>query len=169
MRIGIISDTHIPQQVASLPHQIAEALAGVDLILHAGDICVPSVLDELERIAPVLACLGDDDSFTVYDARVRENHRLTLGGLRLWLTHFLPRPALYTLNETFSPLDSYLGTTDILVFGHTHIPRVDRYHHLLLVSPGSPTLPDYAPRLGTVAILTLPGKGQAQAVIHQLK
>ena len=54
MRLGLISDTHIPEVTKELPPQIAKALQGVDLILHAGDVYAPFVLDELERIAPVL-------------------------------------------------------------------------------------------------------------------
>ena len=168
MRIGILSDTHIPQQVACLPHQIAEAFAGVELILHAGDICNPSVLDELERIAPVLAALGDDDCFTVYDARVKANHQLTVAGLSLWLTHALRRSSPYDQSKSLSDLDAYHSAADILVFGHSHIPRIDYYQNLLLVNPGSPTLPNYAPRLGTVAILNIVD-GKAVATIQQLQ
>ena len=62
MRIGLVADTHIPGAAAELPEQVAQAFRGVDLILHGGDIYTPSVLDELERIAPVLAAKGDDDS-----------------------------------------------------------------------------------------------------------
>ena len=168
MRIGIISDTHIPQQVASLPPQVARVFAGVDLILHAGDICAPSVLDELEKVAPVLAALGDDDYFSVYDPRVKERHRLVLDGLRLHLIHRLPSPSRSEWQTGVSPLDQFLKDTDILVFGHTHIARIDHHQHMLLVSPGSPTLPAYAPRLGTVAILNI-AHGKAEATIHQLE
>ena len=62
MRIGLISDTHIPHDAKAIPPQVKEVFRGVDLILHAGDIYLSSVLDELEEIAPVLAARGDDDS-----------------------------------------------------------------------------------------------------------
>ncbi|MBI4289133.1 MAG: metallophosphoesterase family protein [Chloroflexi bacterium] len=168
MRIGLISDTHIPQQVASLPSRLADVFAGVDLILHAGDICAFSVLDELEAIAPVLAARGDDDPVTVYDARVKESHRITLGGLRLWLTHVPPSPSRYDWYKNDSPYEPYVADTDIVVFGHNHIPRIDYYKSILLVSPGSATLPNYAQRPGTVAILTIVD-GKAEAIIHQLE
>jgi putative phosphoesterase len=61
MRIGLLSDTHIPDVAEKLPDELMEVFQGVDLILHAGDLYTPSVLDDLERIAPVLAALGDDD------------------------------------------------------------------------------------------------------------
>ncbi len=61
MLIGLTSDTHIPDHAKELPSQLKEAFRGFDLILHAGDIYVVSVLGELERLAPVLAAEGDDD------------------------------------------------------------------------------------------------------------
>jgi len=61
IRIGLVSDTHIPKSTHVLPPQVKEAFKDVDLIFHAGDIYVVSVLDELEHLAPVLAAEGDDD------------------------------------------------------------------------------------------------------------
>jgi len=168
MRIGIISDTHIPQQVDSLPQKLNEVFQGVDLILHAGDICEPSVLDKLERIAPVLAALGDDDPVTVYDARMKRSHRITIDGHRLWLTHSLPTLSHNDWYKGVSPLDPFTGTTDIIVFGHTHIPRIDYHKNIFLVGPGSATLPSYVPKPGTVAILTITN-GKLEATIEQLK
>ena len=61
MLIGLLSDTHIAFPSQPLPPQVLEAFRGVDLILHMGDVWIPSVLDELESIAPVIAAWGDDD------------------------------------------------------------------------------------------------------------
>ncbi len=55
MKIGLISDTHIPEVTKSLPQEVKETFKDVDLILHAGDIYLPRVLDGLARFAPVLA------------------------------------------------------------------------------------------------------------------
>ncbi|MFC1991982.1 metallophosphoesterase family protein, partial [Chloroflexota bacterium] len=80
MRIGLLSDTHIPSVEKELPEIITSALRGVDLILHGGDIYTPSVLDDLEHIAPVLAASGDDDfGDTLSDERVKGKHILKLG------------------------------------------------------------------------------------------
>src|SRR3972149_11115317 len=89
MRIGLISDTHVPEVEKEMPARILEVFAGVDLILHAGDIYTPSVLDVLERLAPVLAALGDDD-YASGDRRVKERHVLELAGQTLWLIHVGP-------------------------------------------------------------------------------
>ena len=61
MRIGLISDTHIPEAGKEIWPEIRSAFAGVDLILHGGDITVGRVLDDLETIAPVLAAQGNHD------------------------------------------------------------------------------------------------------------
>ena len=71
MRIGLLSDTHIAWEEKELPRKVFEIFYGVDLILHGGDIYAHSVLDELGRIAPVLAALGDDD-YTSDDPRIKE-------------------------------------------------------------------------------------------------
>jgi putative phosphoesterase len=74
MRVGLITDTHIPDIEEELPSQVFDVFRGGDLILHAGDIYNMSVLDELERIAPVKAAMGDDDSFTLLgDRRVERS------------------------------------------------------------------------------------------------
>ncbi len=91
MRVGLLSDTHIPKAEKELPPELMEASRGVDLILHAGDIYITSVLDDLERIAPVLAARGDDDhGDTLTDQRVKEKHILELEGKTLWLIHERP-------------------------------------------------------------------------------
>lgn len=61
MRIGLISDTHIPTAAKTLWPQIYEAFRGVDLIMHAGDLMVPEVIDWLEEVAPVMAVWGNGD------------------------------------------------------------------------------------------------------------
>jgi uncharacterized protein len=168
MLIGLISDTHIawPHQV--LPPQIKQAFAGVDLILHAGDIWIPRVLDELEAIAPVLAAQGDDDfeEDIGKDKRVAERQIMSFEGLNILVTHIKPRRSLlnhdseeaYIHANIFGsqiPAQEPNRPPDIIVFGHNHYPEVETYNGTLLVSPGSPNFPMYVPRLGTVGLLTL--------------
>jgi putative phosphoesterase len=189
MRIGLISDTHIPYDAEALPPQVKELFRGVDLILHAGDIYFSSVLDELEEIAPVLAARGDDDSPSV-NGRVKEKHVLNFEGFSLWLTHALPYFPLHSLHSypfTARSLHAMLyrvyassdqeveealrevvereDLPDILVFGHTHQAVLHRVQGFLLINPGSATFPGYKHELGTVAILTIsPGKAEAEII-----
>ena len=174
MRIGLLSDTHIPDAEKGLPPEVAEAFRGVDLILHAGDTFVSSVLDDLERIAPVLAALGDDDYPSLfYDKRVQEKHVLKLGGQTLWLTHYIPDspPAGWWLSsqgQRWLSLEQIKdGVPDIVVFGHQHRPIMERIGGILFVNPGSPTFLNYNRGLGTVAILDIDST-EAEAHILQL-
>ena len=159
MRIGLLSDTHMPDEAKELPAQIKEVFRDVDLILHAGDIYITSVLDELESIAPVLAARGDDDFGEVTkDRRVKEKHILNVEGVTIWLRHEWP---IVTWRQPEQ-------LPDVIVFGHTHEATIENKEGILLVNPGSPTFPHYQLKLGTVALLTV-NSGKAEAHIVQLQ
>ena len=162
MRVGLLADTHIPEAEEALPPEVIKAIRGVDLILHAGDIYIPSVLDELERIAPVLAARGDDDfGATLRDERVKEKHILELEGQTLWLIHERPYTPMspswlssWWQSKT-SPEQNKYGKPDIVVFGHEHRTVVQHVDGVLFVSPGSPTFLNYLHGLGTIGILDI--------------
>ena len=174
MRIGLLSDTHIPQAAEALPLEITGAFQGVDLILHAGDIYLASVLDDLERIAPVLAARGDDDwGSTLTDRRVQEKHTLELNGQIIWLTHKRPESlrSLWWVDSLrqrqTSVTHNGLSIPDIVVYGHEHRTVVQRRDNILFVNPGSPTFLGYRRGLGTVAILEI-DSSEAEVQILQL-
>jgi len=173
-RIGLLSDTHIPVDAKVLPGQIKEIFRGVDLILHAGDVYIVSVLDELERIAPVLVARGDDDdSDLTNDRRVRDDHTFTVEGVTISLVHSGPGygPWLafpYPKEDPGLASPRYQKVSGILVFGHTHMAKVENRGDFLLVNPGSPTFPHYVHRLGTVALLSV-NSGEVEARIIQLR
>ncbi len=166
MRFGLISDTHIPEAGPHLPEQVARALEGVDLILHAGDMHVIDVIDELEAIAPVIAVRGNGDAPDPWnklrpgvpdDPRVHESTVLRCEGFALGVTHAFP-----TVDE--APWSSHEATmgrlfgekVDVVVCGDTHVEKIYQDDDLFLVNPGSPTLPhNLTDRLGTVGILEL--------------
>jgi putative phosphoesterase len=162
MLIGLISDTHIPEIAQALPKQVRDLFNGVDLILHAGDIFVDSVLEELATIAPVLAARGDDD-YPIRDKRMDEVQNLTLEGLNVYVIHssqyfardLIEHPEKHNLEKA----------PHVVVFGHTHRDVVHKVGRSLLVNPGSATFPYYQLRLGTVALLTIKsGKAEARIV-----
>ena len=153
MRIGILSDTHVPEAPILFP-EILEALAGVDVILHAGDITISLVLDELERVAPVIAAQGNHDSHLAGDPRVERLQHLEFEGHTVALLHLFDPPTsdFATLSHRF------LGGAqpDIVVCGDSHQERIDVIDGVLVINPGSATLPrNRSPRLGHVAFLTL--------------
>ncbi|MBF8268117.1 MAG: YfcE family phosphodiesterase [Dehalococcoidia bacterium] len=179
MKIGIISDTHVPSAARELPSQVVRAFEGVDLILHAGDIYVPSCLDWLERLAPVMAVeLGAAAHFGG-DPRVSEQRVVEVEGYAIGMIHDLMVPGMrqevrpgniaaeYPSGSSLpGALQEIFGSrVDVVVFGHTHEAMVEEYQGVLLVNPGSPTLPRMTRRLGTIAILELTAKGRRAEII----
>ena len=142
MRIGLISDTHLPQLLHSMDElgpQTGEALNGVDLILHGGDITVPAVLDWCEQFAPVLAVRGNNDIFD--DPRLAEHQFLDIEGFRIGLAHEL-RPESRPIGEILAAsLDG--EWVDVLIGGDTHVERLEYRDDVLLINPGSPSLPHH--------------------------
>jgi putative phosphoesterase len=150
----------------TLPPQIAEAFQGVDLILHAGDICNSSALDELECVAPVLAAEGDDDCGpTLTDKRLKPKHVLKIQGLTLWLVHKNPYRYLFNLQQAKGSPAHEPDAPDIVVFGHTHYTVEQCKNGILFVNPGSPMIMNYGTKLGTVALLQIEnGKAEAKTL-----
>ncbi len=159
MRIGLITDTHIPEVARELPPKVAEVFRGVDLILHSGDIFSLSVLDELESVAPVLAALGDGDHFSlIKDHRVKTKHVLDLEGHTVWLVHEKP------LMRKLTPPEGE-QTPDIIVHGHSHVAAVYDNDGILFVGSGSPTLLHYQRGPGTAAILEITSQGAEASIV----
>ncbi|MFH0768660.1 MAG: YfcE family phosphodiesterase [Chloroflexota bacterium] len=168
MRIGLLSDTHIPEAEKELPTELMEAFRGVDLILHAGDIYLPSVLDDLECIAPVLAAMGDDDYATTRtDNRVKERHILKLEGQTLWLIHERPHPLAFPPRPNrIAPEQDKCNIPDIIVFGHEHNAVVEHLDDILFINPGSPTFLHYYRGLGTIGILDITSAKTAVRILR---
>ena len=122
--IGLISDTH-----GMLRGSVHEALAGVELILHAGDVGGDAILEELELIAPVLAVYGNTDA--PVDPRLLAAIDREIGGLRVHVSHGheLGSPTPEKLLERYS--------ADVIVYGHTHKQLVVRAGGRLVVNPGA--------------------------------
>lgn len=155
MRIGLLSDTHLPSLVRSLDElgpEIGGFLRGVDLILHAGDVTAPSVLDWCEQFAPVLVARGNNDLFE--DPRVAERHVLDVEGLRVAMVHDL-RPESRPMEVLLaSALDG--ERVDVLISGDTHVDRLELRGDVLLINSGSPILPHHKEtRLGTAGLLEI--------------
>ncbi|MBF8266334.1 MAG: metallophosphoesterase family protein [Dehalococcoidia bacterium] len=168
MLVGLISDTHIPQAAKYMPPQVKEAFKNVDLILHAGDIYQLSVLDELEQIAPVLAARGNGDTKLPPDPRIKESQVLTLDGMSLGMTHSVeyPEPPWCTIEKAMER--EFGGPVEIIVSGDTHVAIVESYKGILIINPGSPTLPNGMYQLGTVGLLEI-SAGRVEARIIQLR
>lgn len=121
MRIGVISDTH-----GLLRPEAIETLAGVDHILHAGDVGGIEILDRLRVIAPVTAIRGNVDGFGPC-AALPEIEVVELGGLSLYMLH--------DLNAL--DLDPVAAGMAAVIYGHSHQPQMEERKGLLYFNPGS--------------------------------
>ncbi|MBS4032098.1 MAG: metallophosphoesterase family protein [Clostridiales bacterium] len=152
MRIGVVSDTHIPNRARILPARLFELLDGVDMILHAGDIVEAWVLQELTALAPVEAVAGNMDPLELVN-RLGRKKTLSLAGFKLGLIHGdhgsirskTPQRALQAFSE---------DDVNCVVFGHSHQPYCQKENGILLFNPGSPTDRRREPRF-SCGILTL--------------
>lgn len=133
MRIGIVSDTHMPTRGQSLPHAVVQGLRGVDLILHAGDFCNKEAVVQLERIAPVEGVAGNNDGPEIVK-RFGRKKILTLNGFTLGLVHGDGT----RLTTERRALEAFKGeAVEIFVFGHSHVPMMKTTGGILLFNPGS--------------------------------
>lgn len=130
MRVGLVSDTH-----GRLPREVLTEMEGVDRIIHAGDIGPYSILLELERIAPVTAVCGNTDRYEICD-RVPDIAELDLMGHRVAVMH-----GHQLGTPTPEGLRAALPDARVIVYGHTHQPRVHREQGVLMVNPGSASVP----------------------------
>jgi len=131
MRIGVLSDTH-----GYFHPELPTFLNGVDLILHAGDIGTPDVLDRLESLAPVRAVWGNIDGQNIR-RRVPEDQHFELEGLSFWMTHIGGKPGRW--DKRVSPQLRH-DPPDVFICGHSHILRIERVPVLggmLFMNPGA--------------------------------
>ena len=121
MLLGILSDTH-----GLLRPELIPALAGVDHILHAGDVGDPSILTTLSRIAPVTAIRGNIDTHGPC-SRLPATEAIELGGCLIYMLHALD-------DLDLNPQAANFG---VVLFGHSHKPSIEHRQGVLYLNPGS--------------------------------
>jgi len=140
IKIGVISDTHIPKAALDLPADIYNDFVGVDLILHAGDVTELSVLRSLEKLAPVKAVCGNMDTGDICGAYPKKEI-IKIGRFRIGLIHGYG-PAKGLMKTVRSEFDKNI---DVIVFGHSHNPVNEIVDGILFFNPGSPTDKVFSP------------------------
>jgi putative phosphoesterase len=149
-KVGVISDTHGGVMPGAL-----SAFAGVDAILHAGDVGDDWVLEVLGEIAPVTAVRGNDDHGTLARS-LPEVANVAIGGVRFLVSH--------RLADLEGPTDPVEAGVRVVASGHTHVAKVEERDGVLYVNPGSAFLP----RGGnppSVAIVRVYADGSADASV----
>ena len=134
--VGVISDTHVPDRARRIPERVFKVFENVDFIVHAGDLVQLSVVDDLERLAPVLVVSGNMDepevkrklpkldSFKVFDWRIGVTHN----------------PGAHFGTGRMHEIAGANGFS-VLIHGHTHSSNVKWERDILFINPGSPTNP----------------------------
>ena len=138
MKIGVLSDTHVPLNAPGIPDEVLRKLEGVDMILHAGDLVELRVMERLNQIAETHAVCGNMDPPDVR-AELPETLLLNVAGRRIGLIHGSGAPFRIAdrAQAKFSEIEG--GLPDILIFGHSHQAAEDWRGSLLRFTPGSPT------------------------------
>ena len=139
VKFGIIADTHITSKDEilknrNLIHQLKKAFKDVDEIIHVGDVCISSFLDELEKIAPIKCVHGDEDKID----NLPDFIKFSVSKYNIGVIHEPPKDieALFKENDLH-----------ILITGHTHQPMIKGTpYNTLIINPGSPTQPKAPPQ-----------------------
>ena len=137
MRVGVVSDTHLPRFGDRLPGPLLDGLREerVDLIVHLGDFTGPEIPDLFEALGPLEAVAGNNDPPAVA-ARFGRHKVVPVSGVRLGLVHGDGRRGT-TVSRSLAAFAA--GSVDVICFGHSHQPLCERRGALWLVNPGSPT------------------------------
>lgn len=136
MRIGVISDTHIPDRAEDLPREILEEFKKVDMIIHAGDLVNLSVLDKLKSICRnVKAVWGNMDPEEVKE-KLAEKEIITVGKYKIGIMHGYGAP-----HKLISLLFSIFkeDNVNVIIFGHSHYSVNEKKNDILFFNPGSLT------------------------------
>lgn len=162
VRLLLIADTHVPRRTRTLPTEVWAEVERADIVVHAGDWVVPQLLDELEeRAALVLGVHGNNDGPQLRE-RLPEVATAVLGGVRVAVVHESgPRSGREKRMRARFP------DTDLLVFGHSHIPWDSTVDGMRLLNPGSPTDRRRQPHC-TYLTLTASHAALGDIVLHRI-
>jgi uncharacterized protein len=135
VRLLLIADTHVPKRARDLPAQVWDEVAAADVVVHAGDWVEPQLLDALDaRATRLVACWGNNDGAELR-RRLPERADVTLEGVRFTVVH-----ETGASGGREARMAREYPDTDVLVFGHSHIPWDSTAQTgLRLLNPGSPT------------------------------
>jgi putative phosphoesterase len=153
---AVIADTHIPRRARELPENLLPHLERAELILHAGDLMDPTLLERLAAYASVRAVRGNLDP---EKAKLPDVLEFEFGGVRIAMIHDAgPKKGRRSRMRRRFP------EARVVVFGHSHIPWLEDEEGLLLLNPGSPTDRRRQPEHTFALLLAEGGKVQAQVL-----
>ena len=161
-RLLLVADTHVPKRARALPDAVRRTASDVDLIVHAGDWVTGDLLDELSALGTVCGVWGNNDGEDLR-SRLPEIARADIDGVRVAVMH---ETGAATGRE--KRMDTAFPDTDLLVFGHSHIPwDTVTPKGLRLLNPGSPTDRRRQPAC-TFMTLTLADGDVRDVLLHEI-
>ena len=136
--VGLVSDTHLPRFGRALPRALEDGLraAGVSRILHMGDMTDPIAIPLFEAIAPLEAVAGNNDPEDVW-ARYGRRKIVEIDGVRIGMVHGDEGRGRNAHQNAIAAFDGEVA--DVILYGHSHRPLVERRGHQIVANPGSPT------------------------------
>jgi len=173
--IGLISDTHTPFRWDDIPEAVFECFAGVDLIIHAGDVGEMWVLDKLSQIAPVVAVHGNDEGEQAKQV-LPFQHTLVVAGQRIVVTHgHFPdhkEEMEQRKDDNWHPKLARWASfgkgsdAQIVIYGHTHIPMALHYDGVLLINAGAIASGGFPVRQTIQSVARLTIRSDAEPVVE---
>lgn len=140
MKVAVISDTHTSGPTRPVPSGAWPYLESSDHILHAGDVCDVTLLEELQALAPLTVVIGNCDPIGVRHWGAPDETEVELGGVRIAMIHDAG-----VRDGRWERMGKRFPEARVVVFGHSHIPWNEDRDGLLLFNPGSPTWKRQAP------------------------
>ena len=165
MKIGVVSDTHMPRFGRRLPAALRDGLTGasVELILHLGDLTSLEIVPLFEEIAPFDAVAGNNDGDEIRE-RYGRAKVLTVGGARIGMVHGDGQRGT-TLKRALATFEG--ERLEALLFGHSHIPYRERHGPTWVVNPGSPTDKRRQPAFSYAILEIVGGRVDAALVFYR--
>jgi putative phosphoesterase len=160
-RLALIADTHIfPSGNRSIPEAVLDLFdrAGVDRVIHAGDIACQPVLDQLATIAPVIAVRGNNDHGE-FGRRLPHMVEMHAGDRLVRLIHGDGGKSARAVATEVAP------GADCVIYGHSHIPKVERAGGAILVNPGSPNDRRWHPHFGVGFLEITPDRVRPELIL----
>ena len=142
MKIGVISDTHIPERAKDIPQKILNEFKTVDMVIHVGDLSEPQVLEQLRSVCKdVRAVWGNMDPYEVR-AILPQKEIIKVGKYKIGVMHGYGNPAYLAdiLKEEFKS-----DNVNLVIFGHSHQPFNEKKDNIWYFNPGSATDDTCAP------------------------
>jgi putative phosphoesterase len=153
MWIAVVSDTHLPRGARALPGACVERLRAADLIVHAGDFTSVAFLEELRALGPPVAGVAGNVDEPALRAALPSRTEIDAGGLRIGVVHDAgPRAGRE------ARLTAAFPGCAAVVYGHSHLPQVERHEGVWILNPGSPTERRRAPTRSMIQLEVRPGE-----------